>query len=206
MPTHEVFWDNIAHRYAKNPVRDMVSYDQTIERTRAYLHANDRAIELGCGTGTTALRLADAVGHLTATDISSRMIGIAREKAAKQGADNVTFRHGDLTDDMGAGPFDVVMGFNLLHLIEDLPGALEAINAMLKPGGIFISKSGCLAEKGWHLRLMIAAMRLIGKAPFVANLKIRDLEDRIAQAGFKIIETRTFPGPVPSRFIVARKL
>jgi 2-polyprenyl-3-methyl-5-hydroxy-6-metoxy-1,4-benzoquinol methylase len=205
MPTHETFWDNTAHKYAKNPVKDMVSYDQTMHRTRVYLDPDAHALEIGCGTGTTALRLHDAVGHLTATDISSEMIGIAREKARDQGVLNVTFRHADLGDDVGQGPYDVILAFNLLHLVEDLPAALLAIHTMLKPGGVFISKSGCLGEKGWYLRVMVSAMRALGKAPFVANLKIRELDEQVANAGFTIVETRTFPGIALNRFIVARK-
>jgi len=76
---------------------------------------------------------------------------------------------------------------------------------MVKPGGLFISKSGCLAEKGWYLRVMVRAMRMIGKAPYVGFLTIRDLDDQVEQTGFKIIETRTFPGMAPTRFIVARR-
>ena len=205
MPTHEAFWDNIAHDYAKNPVKDMVAYDQTMERTRVYLEPDAQALELGCGTGSTALRLHDAVGHLTATDISSKMIGIARDKAWDQGVQNVTFRHADLGDDVGNGPYDAIMAFNLLHLVEDLPVALSAIHANLKPGGVFISKSGCLGEKGWYLRVIVNVMRALGKAPFVANLKVRELDELVENAGFSIIETRTFPGMALNRFIVARK-
>lgn len=206
MPTHEAFWDKAAQKYAKSPVKDMVSYDKTIERTRAYLEPDAHALELGCGTGTTALRLHDAVQHLTATDISSQMIAIARDKARNQGAGNVTFCHADLNDDLGKGPYDAVMAFNLLHLVEDLPTALAGIHAMLKPGGVFISKSGCLGEKGWYLRVLVGAMRAMGKAPFVANLTISDLDTQVKQAGFAIAETRTFPGMVSNRFIVARKI
>jgi len=52
---------------------------------------------------------------------------------------------------------------------------------------------------------MVRALRLIGKAPFVGYMRIRDLDDQIEQAGFKIIETRTFPGMAPNRFVVARR-
>jgi len=207
MPTSEMFWDKIAHKYAKRPVTDMASYDLTMERTRAHLKPDQRALELGCGTGTTALRLADAVAHLTAADISAEMIAIANGKVAQQAVGNVTFRHSDIAGSAGGdGPFDVVMAFNLLHLIQDLPAALSAIHGMIKPGGLFISKSGCLGENGFHLRLMIGVMRLFGKAPYVAHLKIGEMDDQITGAGFRIIETHTFPGMVSSRFVVAQRL
>jgi ubiquinone/menaquinone biosynthesis C-methylase UbiE len=206
MISSEKFWDKAAPNYAKSTIRDMVSYDQTMDRTRAHLKPDHRALELGCGTGTTALRLADGVRHLTATDISSQMIAIAQTKARDQGVENVTFRHAALSDSADPdGPFDVVMGFNLLHLLDDLPSALGDIADMVKPGGLFISKSGCIGEKTFYLRPVVAVMQMLGKAPYFSSLKISDLEGLISGAGFSIIETHTFPGMVANRFIVARK-
>jgi ubiquinone/menaquinone biosynthesis C-methylase UbiE len=207
MQNSEVFWDKMARGYAESRIKDIESYDQTMARTRTHLNPGDRALELGCGTGTTALRLADAVSYITATDISSEMIGIAQGKALRQGVENVAFGHADIADSADPdGPFDVVMGFNLLHLIEDLPTALAAINGMLKPGGLFISKSGCMAEKTFYMRPVIAVMQMFGKAPYVANLKVRALEALITGAGFEIIDTHTYPGMVANRFVVARKV
>ncbi len=206
MTNSEKFWDKAAPAYAKSQVKDMVSYDQTMDRTRAHLDPGHTVLELGCGTGTTALRLADAVGHLTATDISSQMIAIAQTKARDQRVNNVTFRHAALMDSASPdGPLDVVMAFNLLHLLDDLPAALGNIADMVKPGGLFISKSGCIGEKTFYLRPIIAVMQMLGKAPYVASLSIDDLEGMISEAGFSIIETHTFPGIIANRFIVARK-
>lgn len=198
------FWDRIARRYAKTPVKDMESYDLTMDRTRAHLAPDDTVLELGCGTGTTALRLADAVGRMTATDISPEMIAIADEKLADHEADNVRFEAAEIaTSD--AGPFDVVMGYNLLHLVDDLDAALSAIAERVRPGGLFVSKTVCLAKGGWYFRPMVKAMQWFGKAPFVGFLSIRELENRIENAGFTIIETGTFPASPPARFVVARK-
>ncbi|MCG8445153.1 MAG: class I SAM-dependent methyltransferase [Hyphomicrobiales bacterium] len=56
------------------PVRDVEAYEYTLERTRSYLAKTGRVLELGCGTGSTALLLAGITGN----DISPNMIGIAR--------------------------------------------------------------------------------------------------------------------------------
>ena len=207
MQDSQAFWDKMAHGYAKAKIRNMDSYNQTLARTRAHLTPGDRVLELGCGTGTTALLLADAVGHITATDLSSEMISIAQGKARDQGVDNITLTHAALAQSATPdGPFDVVMAFNLLHLIDDLPLAMATIADLVKPGGLFISKSGCLAEKTFYLRPVIALMQLFGKAPYVANLKIRTLETLITDAGFDLIDTHTYPGMIANRFIVARKI
>jgi ubiquinone/menaquinone biosynthesis C-methylase UbiE len=50
-----------------------------------------RRSSFGCGTGTTALKLAPSLGRIMATDISGEMIAIAREKARAEGCGNATF-------------------------------------------------------------------------------------------------------------------
>ncbi len=79
MPDAAAFWDNLADRYSKKPVKDTESYNRTLDCTRKHLSATDEILEVGCGTGTTALLLAPSVKQITASDISSRMIEIAKE-------------------------------------------------------------------------------------------------------------------------------
>jgi predicted TPR repeat methyltransferase len=208
MPGGEAFWDRIAERYAARPVRDAAAYERTIERARFWLDGAQDALELGCGTGTTALRLADVVGRLTAIDFSARMIAIAADKARAQGVATVEFRQADLFDAAAlGGPFDAVLAFNFLQLMGDLPAALEAIARRVRPGGLFVSKSVCLGEKGWlPARVVVGALRVAGVAPPLRFLKIDALDRAVREAGFEIVETGVFPERPPSRFIVARRV
>ena len=201
------FWDNAAAKYVKSKIADPEAYEITLDRTRSYLKAEDHVLELGAGTGSTALHLAGSVAQYTVSDVSSAMIDIAREKAWDAGVANIDFAVSDIA---GApdGPFDVVMGFNLLHLVEDLEGALSHIHKLVKPGGLFISKSICEPEKGtsWKFMLMrmaIPLMQMMGKAPFVAIRRISDFERQIMDAGFEIAETGDYPAKPPSHFVVA---
>ena len=141
------FWDKIAEKYAKSPIADEESYRYTLERTRSYLSPDDNILEVGCGTGSTALLLAGDAGRITASDLSGNMARIGAEKARDQGVSNVTFVTAGLFD--GAienGRWDAVLAFNFLHLLEDLPAAVGRINGLLKPGGLFISKTICALE------------------------------------------------------------
>ena len=167
-------------------------------------------LELGAGTGTTALHLAGSVARYTVSDGSSAMIDIAREKAWDAGATNLEFAVCDI-EGAPDGPFDVVTAFNLLHLVEDLDGALGRIHQLVEPGGLFISKSICEPEEGasWKfrmLRMVVPLMQMLGKAPFVAFRRMDDFECQIIDAGFEIIETGDYPAKPPSHFVVARRL
>ena len=197
------FWDKIAPGYAKQPIKDVASYEKTLERTRAYLGRNDEVLEIGCGTGTTALRLAPDVRRITASDVSPVMIEIAEGKARDERAANIDFFAGTVDDRRFDGrTFDAVLAFSLLHLVGDLPATLARVAALVKPGGHFVSKTVYLEGQGWYFKPMIRVMQAVGKAPFVAFLSRDGLEQAIRDAGFEIVETEDYPARPPRRFIV----
>ena len=201
----ETFWDKTSARYAKSPVKDEDAYRQTLDRTRAYLSPSDSVLEIGCGTGTTALLLAGDVGHITASDISSTMIEIARTKQKAENVTNVEFLHATLTDgEMGDGPYDAVLAFNVLHLLEDAQKVFRRIHQLLRPGGLFISGTVCLREKGSVLSLVATILGKIGLVPYVRSFTISELEECITSEGFELVETDVFFPSPPRRFIVAR--
>lgn len=203
------FWDRAARKYAKSPIEDMAGYERTLDHVRRLLKPTDTVLELGCGTGTTALKLAPSVARLVATDISPEMIAIAREKAAAENCANVEF----VVATPNAAPypdasFDAAMAFNLLHLIEDRAAALRGVHRLLKPGGLFISKTPVLSEMGFAIRLLVPVMQAFGKAPYVGFFCAEALEREISEAGFEIIErARHGSGKKDMRtYLVARKL
>ncbi|MEZ5960909.1 MAG: class I SAM-dependent methyltransferase [Hyphomonadaceae bacterium] len=202
------FWDRAARKYAKSPIADMEGYERTLNHARRLLKDTDVAIELGCGTGTTALKLAPSVARLVATDISAEMIAIAREKAAAENCANVEFAVA--TPDAAPYPdasFDAAMAFNLLHLIEDRAATLRGVHRLLKPGGLFISKTPALTEIGFAIRLLVPLMQAVGKAPYVGFFSAEELEREITEAGFEVIErARHGSGKKDMRtYLVARK-
>lgn len=148
------FWDRIAPRYARKPVPDQAAYETKLAKTNGYLKPTDHVLEIGCGTGTTALHHAPNVQHLLATDISGGMIEIAQNKARDAGVDNVTFEVSSI-DDLADAPatYDVIMAHSILHLVDDVPGTLRKLHGMLKPGGLLISSTPCIGDSapwfGW---------------------------------------------------------
>lgn len=206
MTDSEKFWDRLSRRYAARPVTDPAAYEQTLERVRAHLSPGDRVLEFGCGTGTTALILAPQVSQVTAGDISGKMIAIAREKAAAQSIGNVEFVKGTLFDAAPPGDgYDAVMGFNVLHLLEDLPAATRHAHRLLRPGGLFITKTPCIGHMNPLLRVVLPVMHALGLAPRISFLTVDRLEAAIRDNGFEIIETGLYPVKSHSRLVVARK-
>lgn len=203
------FWDKTSRHYAASAIADQDGYERTLERTRALLGPEARVLELGCGTGTTALRLAGNVRTYLATDISAEMIAIAGEKHAAAPVAALSFRIATaeaLAPE--AGQFDAVLGFSYLHLVRDMPGTLRRIHALLAPDGVFISKTPCVGEMNpliWMV--LLPAMRAIGKAPHASVFQAAELERQIAAAGFEIVavEDHATKGNVRRPYIVGRR-
>lgn len=207
------FWDRVAARYALRDVMDSTAYEATLERTRHHLSPRGRLLELGCGTGATAVRLSDAVADYVASDASSGMIAQAQARLTDADAPNLTVLHAALGEDAlsVAGPFDVILAFNLLHLLPDLRVGLRQIRAMLKPGGLFISKTICPRGASMPLTYrgafaLFPLLQRLGKLPpGFRKLSVAELDAEIISAGFEIIETGNYPARPPSRFVVARR-
>ncbi|MGK7654135.1 MULTISPECIES: class I SAM-dependent methyltransferase [unclassified Roseovarius] len=203
------FWSGIAPKYAAKPIGDEAAYVATLERIRAHLPCGARVLEIGCGTGGTALRLAGEAGEIVATDFAGGMIAEARKR---QGAHNVRFLVADVHDArLEPGTFDVVLALNVVHLMEDATEVHRRVHDLLKEGGSYISKTPCIGEPdlGWKFNLMRKALPLLqwlGKAPFVRFLKTADMDAEIGSSGFRIVETGSYPVRPPSHLIVARKV
>ena len=199
------FWNNIAEKYAKQPIADEAAYQRKLKVTRAHMHPQMRVLEFGCGTGTTAVKHAPYVEHITAVDISAQMLKIGDERAKKAGVDNIDFIEADFDSFTAADQsFDMILAMSILHLLEDMPGAIQKTHNMLKPGGFFISSTACLKEFPFYIRWAIPIMQLIGKAPFVNAFSTDELRREIEATGFEILELWA-PGKTKSVFIVAQK-
>ena len=199
------FWNRIAARYARRPIADEAAYRTKLDRTRAILSPEMRVLELGCGTGSTALAHAAHVREIVATDFSEAMIRIARDKAEAAGVENVRFALGDAgAADQPEGAFDAVLALNLLHLLDDPEAGVRRAFALLKPGGAFVSATACIREMNPTLRLALPVMRLVGLAPRVSVFGAADLLRWMEGAGFAI-EHRWSQDDGRTLLLIARK-
>ena len=183
------FWDKIAEKYSKSKIADPEGYEVTLNAVRDHLKPDHSVLELGCGTGSTALQLADGVRSYLGTDISSEMIRIAKEKAAGSTLDQLSFEVRDADQTHGSeGAYDTILAFNLLHTVPAPTKTLRAVHQQLKPGGLFISKTPCIKLMNPIIRGIIPIMKLIGKAPTVESFDPETLDAIIEAGGFEILE------------------
>lgn len=132
------------------------------ERLEAAFRPGGRVLELGCGTGEDALRLARRGLRVTATDVSPGMLEVAAAKAAAAGLDGrICFRQldagrlGAAADPALAGPFaGAYSNFGALNCLPSRRDLGRALAARIAPGGLLalvIMGPLCPWESAWHL-------------------------------------------------------
>lgn len=205
MDRNRRFWDRTAKKYFKAPIGDEAAYEHKLEKTREYLTPDSEVLEFGCGTGGTAVLHAPHVEHYLATDISDEMLNFGRERAREAGVQNITFQRANF-DELDAAPesFDAVLGLSIIHLMQDPEAAIARAFRLLKPGGVFVTSTVCIADGLWFLVPVIPLMQLFGLAPHVKFLSARRLRKSMETAGFTI-EYEWWPKRSKALFLVCRK-
>jgi 2-polyprenyl-3-methyl-5-hydroxy-6-metoxy-1,4-benzoquinol methylase len=206
MKRSEQFWDKIAEKYARRPIADEAAYRKKVELTREFLRQDMRVLEIGCGTGSTAITHAPFVAHVHAIDSSSRMIEIAQRKAGAAGVGNITFESSS-TDALTAPhqAYDLVLVLNVLHLLKNRPATLSKLHTLLKPGGILVGSTPCLGDS-WlrYLRWVAPIGESVGLMPPVYVFTSERLAQDMTDAGFQT-ELKWQPDVQSAVFMVARK-
>lgn len=95
-----------------------------------------RALDLGCGTGATGVRLARLGIHVTLLDGSLAMLDMAKHAALEAGVSGrIELRHGDAAQAanlFSEASFDIVLCHNVLEYVEDPSSVLSAAAQVLE--------------------------------------------------------------------------
>lgn len=207
MSTSDKFWDKTAEKYARKKIPDEEKYLKKLAETQEFLTQDMHVLEFGCGTGSTAIRHSPYVQKIEAIDISEKMIVIGREKAEAEGITNLSFSRGTLEEFAAdSASFDAVLGLNVIHLIPNRTELIAEVARVLKPGGIFVSSTGCLGNSYFRfLRILVPILKPLGVMPDVFIVSEDELAAEIKNAGFTI-ERQWHYGPQNIEvFIIARK-
>lgn len=200
------FWDRHAEGYAKRAISDEASYQRKLMETQAYMNREMSVLEIGCGTGTTAIFHAPHVDHIYAVDVSPEMLRIAKEKTKAAGINNITYTCADFDSLADEGrKYDMVMAHSLIHLLPDRDHALKKIHSLLNPGGVFVSSTACLNSGAINLlRFILPVGRIFGLLPLVRFFSPAQFEESVTKAGFEI-DVKWQPGKLKAFFVIARK-
>lgn len=110
-------------------------------------------LDIGCGTGTLAIRLAADGYAVTGVDPAGAMLDVAR---GKPGAERVRWVHGTAVDAAASGDLLVdlaVMTGNVAQVFltdDDWLGTLRAVRACLVPGGHLVLETRVPERRAWE--------------------------------------------------------
>ena len=137
-----------------------------------YLPANcEIALEIGCGTGAFARRLAEKCKHVIALDLSSEMIRVARSRSTRFA--DLEFQLADATTwDFPKSHFDFVCSIATLHHLNQ-GELLPRIKDSLKPGGI-LAVLDLVESSSWIERLLdVVAFGVSGSLRLIHNGRLK---------------------------------
>ena len=156
MPDEAQYWDHHAPTFDDEPdhgLRDPGVRAAWAELLLAALPPAPATIaDLGCGTGSLAVLLAELGYTATGIDVSPAMLRIAQQKALAAGV-VVDFLAGDAAEPpVPAGSFDVVLSRHVLWMFDDRDAVLSQWLDLLRPDGVLV-----LIEGLWFTGVGISA-------------------------------------------------
>jgi len=166
----------------------------------ADIQPGQQVLDIATGIGEPALTVARRVGNdgkVVATDQSSQMLSIARDRASKLGLTNVVFQELDAEQmDFPEGSFDAIVCRWGLMFLPDLDTALSSIRRSLIPKGKFATAVWEAPEKIPFFSLAVGILQQMFDVPppppgtpTMSGLADGAIEDKMAQAGFTNIRT-----------------
>jgi SAM-dependent methyltransferase len=198
-------------------VRGFPPYEALVEEVAALVArgatsgtpAATRVLDVACGTGTVAARLAGRGWTLVGVDAVAHLIDVARRRHQASGL-ALSFHHADLARDPipAAGSFDVLVSMHTLYWHPDPDALLAACRRALKPGGhaVFLTYGRparvlrtfqeMRREGGW-LKAIRALRWLLPTALFDTlrsvhprYLSREQFDAALQRAGFEVLERR----------------
>jgi len=167
-------WSRLAHLYDEIN-ESFVNHDEQVGFLLAcrdrFVPGARRALDLGCGTGRHAWRLAEAGLRTVGVDLSPALLRQARKARGNQGI-APRFVCGDLAALPVRAGFGLVYAVNFvlsfLHTNEAIRRALAGVRRVLAPRGVFVadyhvffpSRAGDVIKRTWRERCRVRGQQL----------------------------------------------
>ena len=189
-PQARQFWDDAAATFDHEP--DHGLHDPLVRAAWTRLLAESlpsppaSILDIGCGTGSLSLLLAELNYDVTGTDLSAAMIARARAKAQAAGL-SMTFRVMDaLHPDFSGRQFDAIVCRHVLWALPEPALALQRWSKLLAPRGRLL-----LIEGYWHTGVGLRSQHILEiLPPAFTSIKIQDLSGQTELWGRAITDER----------------
>ena len=171
------YWDDLASTFDNEPdhgLRDALIRETWTEFLKTWLPpTNATVLDIGCGTGSLSIVLAELGYKVTGIDLSPSMISHAQAKAATHGF-QIEFHVMDAAfPQLSYQQFDVIICRHLLWALPEPEQVLQRWTEFLKPNGQLILIEGFwVTGAGFHAQEVIKML----PASFI-NISNQNLSD-----------------------------
>jgi ubiquinone/menaquinone biosynthesis C-methylase UbiE len=196
-------WNLVADGYAETT---MIVFEQYAEEAIAASQLKPGAVvlDVACGPGTLALKVARAAGKVHGIDFSASMLAVFKKKIEQAGHGNIALHCGDAQalpypDEM----FDAAFSLFGLMFFPDRSKGFAEIHRTLKPGGSIAVTSWAPVNQSPAMQAMFGALRAIKPDLPQPQRSIGTLENpdvfkqEMQDAGFRNVEIRSITKPFP---------
>jgi len=197
------FWDFCAPFYDFAEKTNGRAYNTMLKTVHEIVPKDSFVLEIAAGTGSISIAVSDKAGEVLCTDISEKMLAIAKKKALKCGVKNITFGNLNIFDTQYPdNTFDVVVASQVFHLIEKPEKA--AVELKRVAGNIVVIPMSLTEEASFAAKIGLAVYRLFGFSPKV-EFAADDYMKFVKKIGFENCEFTQISGKIPMTVAVWRK-
>lgn len=188
---HELF-------HAKTGVHEKIAsksnftYRHIIEVIDKYLTSDMKALDVGCGSGTVALYIANMGNRVVGIDISNNSVEKCKTSAEfLKLQDLATFERMDFPRRSPGRLFDFVLLTEVIEHLDNDNLAIKKIHKLLKPGGILLITTPSSNAPLYRLGFADKFDKSVGH---LRRYTISELENKLAKHGFIVLEKKKKEG------------
>ena len=190
-------WDTVAEGYSETTMKLFQCYsDKAISLTK--INDESKIVDIACGPGTLALRAAETVRSVYATDFSSNMINILNRKVTHYNIKNITTHCANGQQLPYANKsFDAAYSMFGLMFFPDRDKGYSEIMRTLKPAGEVVISSWAPVVQSPAMQAMFGALQVINPEIPDPQTDIESLENpdffeqELVNAGFRNVAIHT---------------
>ena len=195
------YWERHARNYDAS-VRWVLGrpLPRMLELASESVRGKGRVLEVAAGTGIVTSAIAQTSEIVVATDYASAMVESLEGRVQDAGLNNVSCEQADIYAlPYQAGEFDAVVAANVLHLVPDLPAAIEALRKVTKPGGSLVVPTFCHDET--RLSWLVSRVLAVSGFPGHRRFTMQSLRKALEENSVKVVGAEILPGLIPVGFI-----
>jgi ubiquinone/menaquinone biosynthesis C-methylase UbiE len=129
---HRAVWASGGYDRIARGIRSVADHLVRVARIRA----GERVLDIACGTGNTAVMARARGAAVTGLDLTPELLAVARQRAAEEGYDDITWQEGDAENlPFPDGAFDVVVSSCGLMFAPDQQQVAAEVARVTRRGG-----------------------------------------------------------------------